>query len=59
MGSRAAGLAAIVYASVAAFGALSLVLNRITPSGGERAVWAPIAAVMLATTAVVATSKPT
>lgn len=33
---------------VVAFSALSLVLNLITPSAGERAIWAPVAFVMLA-----------
>jgi hypothetical protein len=33
---------------VVAFSAMSLVLNLITPSAGERAIWAPVAAVMLA-----------
>jgi hypothetical protein len=34
--------------------AVSLVLNLITPSTAERAVWAPIAGVLLATSAIVA-----
>jgi hypothetical protein len=34
---------------------VSLVLNLITPSGGERAIWAPVAFVMLASAALVAT----
>ena len=32
---------------VVAFAALSLVLNLITPSAGERAIWAPVAALLL------------
>jgi hypothetical protein len=40
---------------VVAFSAVSLVLNLITPSGGERLIWAPVAAVMLVTSALVAT----
>jgi hypothetical protein len=42
---------------VVAFAALSLVLNLITPSAGERAVWAPTALLMLVSSAVVAFSK--
>lgn len=33
---------------VVAFSVLSLILNLITPSAGERAIWAPVAFVMLA-----------
>jgi hypothetical protein len=40
---------------VVAFAAVSLVLNLITPSAGERAIWAPVALLLLATSAVVAT----
>ena len=32
---------------VVALGAVSFVLNVITPSAGERAIWAPVAAVLL------------
>lgn len=32
---------------VVAFSVLSLILNLITPSAGERAIWAPVAFVML------------
>ena len=39
---------------VVAFGALSLVLNLITPSGGERIIWAPVAFLMLMSSLVVA-----
>ena len=39
---------------VIAFSALSLVLNLITPSAGERALWAPVAFVMLVSSLVVA-----
>ena len=39
---------------VVAFSALSLVLNLITPSTDERAIWAPVAFVMLASSLVVA-----
>lgn len=34
--------------------AVSLVLNLITPSAGERAIWAPVAALLLASSAAVA-----
>ena len=34
--------------------AVALVLNLITPSGGERAVWAPVALVLLLSSLVVA-----
>lgn len=43
--------------AVVAFSALSLVLNIITPSAGERAIWAPVALVMLAGSATVAAGK--
>ena len=39
---------------VVAFAALSLVLNLITPSAGERAIWAPTAFLLLISSAVVA-----
>jgi hypothetical protein len=39
---------------VVAWGAVSLLLNLITPSAGERMVWAPVAFLMLASTLVVA-----
>lgn len=37
--------------------AVSLVLNLITPSKGERLVWAPVAALMLASSLVVALGR--
>ena len=43
---------------VVAFAGLSLVLNTITPSPGERAIWAPVALVMLISSVIVAISKP-
>lgn len=43
---------------VVAFAAVSLVLNLATPSGRERAVWAPAAALLLASSGVVATKGP-
>ena len=39
---------------VVAFSALSLVLNLITPSAGERAIWAPIAFLLLLGSGIVA-----
>jgi hypothetical protein len=39
---------------VVAFAAISLVLNLITPSAGERAIWAPVALLLLASSAIVA-----
>jgi len=42
---------------VVAFSALSFVLNMITPSAGERAIWAPVALVMLICSVIVAVSK--
>jgi hypothetical protein len=43
---------------VAAFGLAGLVLNLITPSSGERMVWAPVAFLMLASSLTVAIEKP-
>ncbi len=42
---------------IVAFGGVGLVLNLITPSAGERAIWAPIALVLLITSAIVAFSS--
>lgn len=42
---------------VVAFASVSLVLNLITPSAGERALWAPVAAVLLLSSTVVALNK--
>ena len=39
---------------VVAFAAVSLVLNLLTPSAGERAIWAPVALLLLASSTVVA-----
>jgi len=39
---------------VVAFAAASGVLNLITPSAGERAIWAPVALLLLASSALVA-----
>jgi hypothetical protein len=43
---------------VVAFSALSLVLNVITPSAGERAIWAPVAFLLLVSSAAVAWMSP-
>ena len=43
---------------VVAFAAVSLVLNLITPSAGERAIWAPTALLMLISSVVVAITGP-
>ena len=43
---------------VVAFSALSLVLNLITPSARERAIWAPVALIMLTSSVIVAISRP-
>jgi hypothetical protein len=37
-----------------ALAAVSLVLNLITPSGGERLIWAPVAIILLTTDVMVA-----
>ena len=42
---------------VVAFAAVSLVLNLLTPSAGERAVWAPTALLLLISSAMVAFSS--
>jgi len=42
---------------VVAFSTISLVLNTITPSAGERAIWIPVALVMLICSVTVAVSK--
>jgi hypothetical protein len=44
--------------AVVAFAAVSLVLNLITPSARERAVWAPAASLLLTSSAVVAIKGP-
>jgi hypothetical protein len=41
---------------VVAFSAVSFVLNLITPSTGERAIWAPVAFLLLVSSAIVAFS---
>ena len=42
---------------VAAFAAVSLVLNLITPSARERAMWSPVAFALLVTSLLVATGR--
>ena len=42
---------------VVAFAAVSLVLNLLTPSAGERAIWAPTALLLLISSATVALSR--
>ncbi len=42
---------------VVAYGVIGLILNLITPSTGERAIWAPVAFVLLVSSALVASSK--
>jgi hypothetical protein len=42
---------------VVAFAALSFVLNLITPSAGERAIWAPVAFLLLLSSSIVAFTR--
>jgi uncharacterized membrane protein len=42
---------------VVAFAAVSVVLNLITPSAAERALWAPVALLLLVSSTVVATRR--
>ena len=42
---------------VVAFAAVSLILNLLTPSAGERAIWAPTALLLLISSVVVAFSR--
>ncbi len=42
---------------VVAFATVSLVLNLLTPSAGERMIWAPVAFVLLVTSLLVATGR--
>lgn len=42
-----------------AFSGLSLILNLITPSPGERMIWAPVAFLLLLCSLVVARGRPT
>lgn len=51
--SLAQSLPWLIWLAVA-FSAVSLVLNAITPSAGERKIWVPVAVVMLASSLVVA-----
>lgn len=43
---------------IVAFSGLSLFLNLITPSAGERALWAPVAFILLASSLLTALSRP-
>ncbi len=43
---------------VVVLSAISLVMNVITPSGGERMLWAPVALLMFASSLVVARIAP-
>src|SRR5688500_16313683 len=43
---------------VVVFAAVSFVLNLITPSVGERVIWAPVALILLITSVVVALKGP-
>lgn len=52
--ARWSSLAGRLVWGVVALGAISLVLNLITPSAGERAIWAPVALVLLLSSTVVA-----
>ncbi len=51
--SVTATLPSLVWLAVV-FSAISLVLNSITPSVGERKIWVPVAVVMLASSLLVA-----
>lgn len=42
---------------VVAISALGLVLNLVTPSAGERMIWAPVAFLLLASSLIVATAR--
>jgi hypothetical protein len=42
---------------VVGFSVVAVVLNLLTPSAGERAIWAPIAAVMMVSSSLVALSR--
>ena len=44
--------------AVVVFAAISVVLNLLTPSAGERAIWAPTALILLISSAIVAFSGP-
>jgi hypothetical protein len=49
-------LASRLVWGVVALGVMGLVLNLITPSAGERAIWAPVALVLVLSSAVVASA---
>jgi len=54
---RRAGASDRLIWLVIALSAFSLVLNLITPSKGERVIWAPVAAVLLACSVTVAVAS--
>ncbi len=43
---------------VVAFNVVAFILNTITPSAGERAIWAPVTLVLLVCSVIVAIGKP-
>ena len=43
---------------VVAFTVVAFILNVITPSASERAIWAPVTLVLLVSSVIVATGKP-
>ena len=43
---------------VVAFNVVAFILNTITPSAGERAIWAPVTLVLLVCSVIVAMGKP-
>jgi hypothetical protein len=51
-------LPSLIWVAVA-FSAVSLVLNAVSRSAGERRFWVPVAVVMLASSLIVATSSST
>lgn len=55
--SRWANAARRLIWVVVAFSTLSLILNLITPSAGERAIWAPVAFVLFACSLLVALKR--
>lgn len=55
LGSWARGSRRLIWV-VVAFAAVSFVLNLITPSAGERAIWAPVAFLLLSSSVLVARS---
>jgi hypothetical protein len=56
--ARWAGVARWLIWVIVALLAVSLLLNLITPSAGERVIWAPVALLLFVCSLVVAFSKP-